>query len=194
MCWYRWIMCLSAGEKLVALSDLSRQRGTEAMCEQAFRKHWCGGEAADSGDSQCAAPVLSICWPSQVSIQYREHVSILAHSQKLSCQIWRNILFWGKKRNETKPTHFRCRVAQRLMTNPGKMDTTAVYSSSTSSYLLLFLLCPAHSKTELQLFAHPRAIVSYSMLAQFWRWEGAPKSSGSHVYQSMAGLPVSVRA
>lgn len=50
------------------------------------------------------------------------------------------------------------------MTNPGKM---ASYSSSPSSYLLLFLPCPAHSKTELQRFAHPRAIVWYSMLAQF---------------------------
>ena len=33
VCWYRWIMCLSAEEQLVALSDLSRERGTGAMCE-----------------------------------------------------------------------------------------------------------------------------------------------------------------
>ncbi len=30
---YLWILCLSAGEKLVALSDLSRERGAGAMCE-----------------------------------------------------------------------------------------------------------------------------------------------------------------
>lgn len=115
---YRWILCLSAEEQLVALSDLSRQRGAGAMCEQAFRKHWCGGEAADSGGSQCAAPVLSTRWPSQVSIQYREHVSILALSQKLSCQVWRNILFWGKKKKQDKTNAFQMQSGVALNDEP----------------------------------------------------------------------------
>lgn len=52
-------MCLSAEEQLVALSDLSREQVEGPCVNRPFRKHWCGGEAADSGGSQCAAPVLS---------------------------------------------------------------------------------------------------------------------------------------
>lgn len=59
------------------------------------------------------------------------------------------------------------------MTNPGKTGRTASYSSSLSCHcMLLFLPCPAHSKTEVQLFAHPPQLFGTV------RWHGLQVGGG----------------